>query len=112
MHCVRGCFPVKKLSLVCWNVAFSCKMLCQSQTHVVLGLLEFAFSCINVVSELVGGLLIFCCTCVFVHEVLQWNPSIVWTHWGPGKVSCIGRCPHFRGKFTLRKHIWDTSKCP
>ena len=21
-------------------------------------------------------------------------------------------CPHFRGKFTLRTHIWDTEKCP
>ena len=28
------------------------------------------------------------------------------------KVSCIERCPHFKGKFTSRKHIWDTAKCP
>ena len=24
--------------------------------------------------------------------------------WEPGEVSCIERCPHFRGKFTLKKH--------
>ena len=29
-----------------------------------------------------------------------------WTPWGPGEVSCIERCPHFRGIFTLRKHCW------
>ena len=34
------------------------------------------------------------------------------TPWGPGKVSCIESCPHFRGKFTLRKRIWDTAKYP
>ena len=36
----------------------------------------------------------------------------MWTLWGPCKVSCIERCPHFRGKFTLRKCIWDIVKCP
>ena len=36
----------------------------------------------------------------------------MWTPWGPGDVSCIGRCPHFRGKFILRKLIWDIAKCP
>ena len=34
----------------------------------------------------------------------------MWTPWGPGEVSCIERCPHFRGKFTLRKHNWDIVK--
>ena len=38
--------------------------------------------------------------------------SLLWTPWGPSKVSCIERCPHFRGKFLLRKHIWDISKFP
>ena len=38
--------------------------------------------------------------------------SLLWTPWGPSKVSCIERCPHFRGKFLLRKHIWDIAKCP
>ena len=28
---------------------------------------------------------------------------LLWTPWGPGKVSCIERCPYFRGKFLLRK---------
>ena len=37
---------------------------------------------------------------------------LMWTPWGPGEVSCIERCPHFRGKFLLRKHIWDIAKCP
>ena len=37
---------------------------------------------------------------------------LLWTPWGPSKVSCIERCPHFRGKFLLRKHIWDIVKCP
>ena len=32
---------------------------------------------------------------------------LLWTPWGPGKVSCIERCPHLRGKFLFRKHIWD-----
>ena len=27
-------------------------------------------------------------------------------------MSCIERCPHFRGKSTLKKHICDTAKCP
>ena len=30
---------------------------------------------------------------------------------GPGEVSCIERCLNFKGKFILRKHIWDTAKC-
>ena len=37
---------------------------------------------------------------------------LLWTPWEPGGVSCIERCPHFRGKFILRKHIWDTTRCP
>ena len=37
---------------------------------------------------------------------------LLWTPWGPGKVSCVERCPHFSGKFILRKHIWDIAKCP
>ena len=32
---------------------------------------------------------------------------LMWTPWGPGEVSCIEKCPHFRGKFI---HIWDTAK--
>ena len=34
----------------------------------------------------------------------------MWTPWGPSEVSCIKRCPHFRGRFTYisAKHIWDT----
>ena len=34
-------------------------------------------------------------------DVIHWklNPA-----WGPGKMSCINRCPHFWGKFLLRKH--------
>ena len=34
--------------------------------------------------------------------------SLLWTPWGPAKVSCIERCPHFRGKFILQK---DIAKC-
>ena len=37
---------------------------------------------------------------------------LLWTPWGPGEVSCIDRCPHFRGKFILRKHTWNIAKCP
>ncbi len=37
---------------------------------------------------------------------------LLWTPWRPGQVSCIERCPHFRGAFILRKHIWDIAKCP
>ena len=29
---------------------------------------------------------------------------------GPGEVSSIERCPRFRGKFIMRKHIWEHSK--
>ena len=36
---------------------------------------------------------------------------LLWTPWGPGEVSCIERCPQFRGNF-IRKHIWDIEKCP
>ena len=48
------------------------------------------------------------------HNVEVWNgdysgTSLLWTPWGPSKVSW---CPHFRGKFLLRKHIWDIAKCP
>ena len=45
----------------------------------------------------------------------QWKysgTSLLWTPWGHSKVSCIEKCPHFRGKFILRKHIWDIAKCP
>ena len=47
------------------------------------------------------------CLCNLLHGVSfahkrQYSYSrtpLLWTHWGPGKVSCIERCPHFRGKF-------------
>ena len=38
--------------------------------------------------------------------------SLLRTPWGCCKVSCIERCPHFRGEFLLRQHIWDVAKCP
>ena len=37
---------------------------------------------------------------------------LLWTPWGPGKVSCLEGCPHFKGKFLQRKHSWDIAKCP
>ena len=40
------------------------------------------------------------------------EPPLLRTPWGPGEVSCIERCPHFRGKFILRKHIRYIAKCP
>ena len=34
--------------------------------------------------------------------ILQWNP-LLWTPWGPNKVSSIKRCPHYKGRFTFKK---------
>ena len=34
---------------------------------------------------------------------------LLWTPWGPGKVSCMERCPHFRSKFLAFLGI---AKCP
>ena len=31
---------------------------------------------------------------------------LLWTPWGPGKVSCVERCPHFRSKFTISVRNW------
>ena len=46
------------------------------------------------------------CNCTY-HNILDEGPNAQWGHpWGPGEVSCIERCPHFRGKFR------DTVKCP
>ena len=37
---------------------------------------------------------------------------LLWTPWGPGEVSCIEKCPHFRGNNILRKYIiWNIAKC-
>ena len=47
------------------------------------------------------------------HDATTYSGTpLLWTPWGPSKVSCMERCPHFRGKFLLRKHIWDIAKCP
>ena len=48
---------------------------------------------------------------MYVDTIYSGTP-LLWTPWGPGEVSCIERCPHFRGRFILRKHIWDIAKCP
>ena len=42
-----------------------------------------------------------------IRELYTVEPPLLWTPLGPSKVSCIERCPHFRGDFPLRKHIWD-----
>ena len=42
---------------------------------------------------------------------IQCGTSLLWTPWGHSKVSCIEKCPHFRGKFLLRKYTWDITKC-
>ena len=48
-----------------------------------------------------------------VHDLVYSETSLLWTPWEHCKVSCIERCPHFRGKFLLRKHIWGhIAKCP
>ena len=55
------------------------------------------------------------CT-LYLYTIYSGTPLLcghsVWTPWGPGKVSCIERCPHFSGKFLLRKDTWDIAKCP
>ena len=33
------------------------------------------------------------------HVHVYSGAPLLWTPWGPGEVSCIERCPHFRGKF-------------
>ena len=30
------------------------------------------------------------------------EPPLMWTPLGPGEVSCIERCPHFRGKISIK----------
>ena len=47
-----------------------------------------------------------------VNHVYSGTTPLVWTPWGPGEMSSIERCPHFRVKCTLRKHIWDIAKSP
>ena len=38
------------------------------------------------------------------------NKTCSKTPWGPGRVSCIERCPHFRGKFSNKKAYLGHSK--
>ena len=43
--------------------------------------------------------------------IIYSGTPLLWTrHWGPGKLSCIESCPHFCGKFVLRKQIWDIAQ--
>ena len=42
---------------------------------------------------------------------------LLWTPWGPGEVSCIERCPHFRGKLghskvSLLAEVFLFQGCP
>ena len=46
---------------------------------------------------------------VFTLEIYSGTPPL-WTPWGPGEVSGLERCPHFR--VTLGKHLCDIAKCP
>ena len=39
---------------------------------------------------------------VFPMQLSYSGTPLLWTPWGPSKLSCIERCPHFRGKFILR----------
>ena len=39
---------------------------------------------------------------------IQWNPP---TLWGPGEVSCVERCPHFRGRLLLLLHTYTQIDC-
>ena len=54
---------------------------------------------LNTAAELISS-----CICYDTVE-----PLLLWTPWGPGEVSCIKRCPRFKGKFVLRKHISKVS---
>ena len=47
---------------------------------------------------------------IAIHMQEYSGTSLLWTPWGPSKVSCIERCPHFRGY--KKKHSWDIEKCP
>ena len=51
-----------------------------------------------------------CMTALICSRAVQGNLSNVGHTCS--KVSYIERCPHFRGKFLVRKHIWDVAKCP
>ena len=42
-----------------------------------------------------------------LHQQPVCGIPLMWAPWGPGDVSCIERCPHFRGKFLIREHVWD-----
>ena len=36
----------------------------------------------------------------------------MWTPWGPGEVSCIESCPHFRGKYIGHSKVSLLQRCP
>ena len=39
-------------------------------------------------------------------ESIHSGAPLLWTLWGSGEVSCIERCPHFRGKFIYQETIF------
>ena len=43
-------------------------------------------------------------------SLLYSGTPLLWTPWGPtcSKVSCIEKCPHFRGKFVFKRAIFGT----
>ena len=75
-----------------------------------------AFALYNVHGKSLSSLY---CSCIHVFElhigsiagkfwqfrhIGQWycsGTSLLWTPWGPGKVPCIEKCPHFRAKLYL-----------
>ena len=52
------------------------------------------------------------CSVARLVHIQHGGTPLLRTPWGLGKVFCIERCPHFRGRFTFRKHVWVTAKCP
>ena len=48
--------------------------------------------------------------CSVWRGVLISGNLLLWTPWGPGEVSYIERCPHFRGNYTLKKAYLGRSK--
>jgi len=51
---------------------------------------------------------------------MQIEAHLLWVQWNISTVDTLGtlrsvlieRCPHFRGIFTWKQHIWDIAKCP
>ena len=82
-----------------------------SEGHATLSTTGCSFSIGHLKVKFHGGARLYQSHSIPVLSMRYSGNPLLWTPWGPGQVSCIETCPHFRNP-SKGGRLGDLVKCP